>query len=72
MHISSGLSIEVERRRLVDIKGAANFVGKSIPEVRRLVRLGLFPQPRKPNGNRLAWQVGQLIDYSDAVFRKPE
>jgi predicted DNA-binding transcriptional regulator AlpA len=65
---SLALSPEAERRRLVGIEAAAHYVGKSIPEIRRLLKLGRFPQPRKPNGRRLAWQIGQLIDYSDAIF----
>jgi len=69
---SLALSPEAERRRMVGIETAANYVGKSIPEVRRLLRLGRFPRPRKPNGRRLAWQIGQLIDYSDAIFAEPE
>jgi predicted DNA-binding transcriptional regulator AlpA len=71
MSSSLALSPEAERRRLVGIEAAANYVGKSIPEVRRLLKLGRFPQPRKPNGRRLAWQVGQLIDYSDRIFAEP-
>jgi len=67
---SLALSPEAERRRLVGIDAAAQFVGKTIPEVRRLLKLGQFPQPRKPNGRRLAWQIGQLIDYSDAIFQE--
>jgi predicted DNA-binding transcriptional regulator AlpA len=66
------LSQEAERRRMVGIEAAANYVGKSIPEIRRLLKLGRFPQPRKPNGRRLAWQIGQLIDYSDAIFAAPD
>jgi hypothetical protein len=69
---SLALSPETERRRLVGIEAAASYVGKSIPEVRRLIRLGRFPQPRKPNGRRLFWQIGQLADYSDAIFAKPK
>jgi predicted DNA-binding transcriptional regulator AlpA len=67
---SLALSPEAERRRLVGIEAAASYVGKSIPEVRRLLKLNRFPQPRKPNGRRLAWQIGQLIDYSDAIFKE--
>lgn len=62
----------VWRRRLVGIDVAAAYVGRSVVEIRRLVKLGEFPQPRKPNGRRLAWQLGQLVDYSDAVFKKSE
>ena len=66
------LSRDAERRRLVGIEVAAYYVDKSIPEVRRLLKLGRFPQPRKPNGRRLAWQIGQLIDDSDAIFAEPK
>jgi len=60
------------RRRLVGIHGAAEYVDKSIYEIRRLVKLGLFPKPRRPNGRQWSWQLGQLADYSDAIFTKPE
>ena len=60
------------RRRLVGIHGAAEYVDKSIYEIRRLVKLGLFPRPRRPNGRQWSWQLGQLADYSDSVFSKPE
>src|SRR5262249_32735454 len=54
------------------IHGAAEYVDKSIYEIRRLVKLGLFPKPRRPNGRQWSWQLGQLADYSDSFFNKPE
>jgi predicted DNA-binding transcriptional regulator AlpA len=54
------------RRRLVNIQQAADFVGRSVPEIRRLLATGGdFPKPVKLNGRRLSWQLGQLVDYSD-------
>lgn len=60
-----GLPEAMVRRRLVGIHAAAAFVDKSVIEIRQLVKLGLFPKPCKPGGRRLAWQLGQLVDYSD-------
>jgi hypothetical protein len=56
---------EAWRKRMVGIHGAAEFVDKSIYEIRRLVKLGLFPRPCRPNGRQWSWQLGQLADYSD-------
>jgi len=60
------------RRRLVGSHSAAEYVDKSPYEIRRLVKLGLFPKPRRPNGRHWSWRLGQLADYSDAIFREPE
>jgi predicted DNA-binding transcriptional regulator AlpA len=60
------------RRRLVRIHGAAEYVDTSVYEIRRLLKLGQFPKPRRPNGRQFYWQLGQLADYSDEIFRKPE
>jgi predicted DNA-binding transcriptional regulator AlpA len=65
-----GLPEAAWRRRLVGIDVAAAYVGRSIIEIRRLVRLGEFPKPCKPNGRRLAWQLGQRVDYSDQKMKE--
>lgn len=57
------------RKRLVGIHTAAEYVDKSIYEIRRLVKLGLFPKPCRPNGRQMSWQLGQLADYSDQKMR---
>jgi predicted DNA-binding transcriptional regulator AlpA len=56
----------VTRRRLLGIEPTAEFVGRSVPEIRRLIRLGLFPKPLKLNGRRLSWRIGDLIDWIDS------
>jgi predicted DNA-binding transcriptional regulator AlpA len=56
----------IARRQCVGIEGAAKFVDRSVPEIRRLVRLGLFPKPFKFNGRRLSWRMGQLVDWIDS------
>jgi predicted DNA-binding transcriptional regulator AlpA len=48
------------------IEPTAEFVGRSVPEIRRLIRLGLFPKPLKLNGRRLSWRIGDLIDWIDS------
>jgi predicted DNA-binding transcriptional regulator AlpA len=54
------------RRRLVNIQQTAEFVGRSVAEIRRLLATGGdFPKPLKLNGRRLSWQVGALVDYVD-------
>jgi len=70
MTVLEGLPEGAWRRRMVGIHGAAEYVDKSVMEIRRLVKLGLFPRPCKPNGRRLAWQLGQLADYSDQKLKE--
>jgi predicted DNA-binding transcriptional regulator AlpA len=53
------------RRRLVNTETAAEFIDRSVPEVRRLVRSSKFPKPIKLNGRRLSWRLGDLMDYVD-------
>jgi predicted DNA-binding transcriptional regulator AlpA len=53
------------RRRLVNTETAAEYVDRSVPEIRRLVRGGKFPKPIKLNGRRLSWRLGDLMDYVD-------
>jgi predicted DNA-binding transcriptional regulator AlpA len=65
-----GLPEAAWRRRLVGIDVAAAYVGRSIVEIRRLVKIGEFPKPCKPNGRRLAWQLGALADYSDQKMKE--
>ena len=62
----NSLPNDVIRRRLLDIHSTAEFCGRSVPEIRRLLRHGLFPKPLKLNGRRLSWQLGQLVDYIDS------
>jgi hypothetical protein len=58
------------RKKLVGIHAAAEYVDTSIYEIRRLVKLGLFPQPCKPNGRQWRWQLGALADWSDEKARE--
>jgi predicted DNA-binding transcriptional regulator AlpA len=56
----------VTRKRLLGIEPTAEFVGRSVPEIRRLIRLGLFPKPLKLNGRRLSWRLGDIVDWIDS------
>ena len=57
------------RKRLVGIHTASEYVDKSIYEIRRLVKLGQFPKPCRPNGRQMSWRLGQLADYSDEKMK---
>lgn len=61
----TSLPENLARRRLLGIEQVAEFVGRSVPEIRRLVRLGEFPKPLKLNGRRLSWRTGDVVDYVD-------
>jgi predicted DNA-binding transcriptional regulator AlpA len=56
----------IARRQLLNTEQTAAFVGRSVPEIRRLVPLGLFPKPLKLNGRRLSWRLGDLVDWIDS------
>src|SRR5579864_2622857 len=58
------------RKRLVGIHTASEYLDKSIYEIRRLVKLGLFPKPCKPNGRQWRWQLGALADWCDEKARE--
>ena len=54
------------RRRSLNIQQTAAFVGKSVPEIRRLVRLGKFPKPFRQDLRQLSWTIGSLVDHIDS------
>jgi predicted DNA-binding transcriptional regulator AlpA len=66
----SNLPDTLVRRRLVGTEAAAEFVGRSVPEIRRMVRHGLFPKPIKLNGRRLSWCIGDLVDWIDSKVKE--
>jgi predicted DNA-binding transcriptional regulator AlpA len=66
----SNLPESVIRKRLIDIDTAAQFISRSVPEIRRLVRIGQFPKPIKLNGRRLSWRLGELLDWIDTKAKK--
>lgn len=54
-------------KRLLTLRQTAEFVGKSRAEVRRLIKLGQFPKPKKLGGYNLSFSLGELIDYLDLI-----
>jgi hypothetical protein len=66
----SGLPPEAWRRRRVRTRGVAEFFDISIPEVRRRLKAGLLPQPDRPGGRQMSWQLGVLVDFSDQMKKK--
>jgi predicted DNA-binding transcriptional regulator AlpA len=66
----NSLPDSIARQRLLNTEQTAQFVGRSVPEIRRLLPLGLFPKPLKLNGRRLSWRIGDLIDWIDAKAKE--
>ncbi|MCC6071427.1 helix-turn-helix transcriptional regulator [Massilia sp. GCM10020059] len=50
----------------LDLPSVAAAVSLSEPTVQRLVRDGLFPQPRELSGRRVAWLVKELEEWADS------
>jgi predicted DNA-binding transcriptional regulator AlpA len=55
----------IARHRVMNSTQTAAFVGKSIPQLNRLVRAGKFPKPFKIGERDNGWTVGMVIDHID-------
>jgi predicted DNA-binding transcriptional regulator AlpA len=56
----------IVRRRLLNTDQVAAFLGKSVPEVRRLLDKGLLPPPFRMDGRRFSWTLGTILDHIDS------
>jgi predicted DNA-binding transcriptional regulator AlpA len=57
---------EHSRHRILDVKQTAEFIGQSIPNLRRLYRENKMPQPLKLSSRKLGFRLGDLIDWLEA------
>jgi predicted DNA-binding transcriptional regulator AlpA len=63
LHDLSDLPEALARHRVLTTERAAAFVGRSLPEWRRMYHAGLTPKPVRLGARALGWRVGDLIDY---------
>jgi predicted DNA-binding transcriptional regulator AlpA len=61
---------ELNRERLLDTEQTAEFLGMSIPHLRRLYRSGKVPKPIRIGERKYSWPLGGLIDFVSAKTQK--
>jgi len=54
---------ELSRERLLGIVQAAEFLGLSVPHLRRLYRAKKIPNPIRIGERKYGWRLGQLIEF---------
>jgi predicted DNA-binding transcriptional regulator AlpA len=59
----SQLPESLARHRLLNTAETAQFLGRSVPEIRRLYRSGAMPPPVRLGSRKLGWRVGDLVDW---------
>jgi len=59
----ANLPSELNRERLLDTEQTAEFLGMSIPHLRRLYRAHKVPPPIKIGERKYGWRLGALIDF---------
>jgi predicted DNA-binding transcriptional regulator AlpA len=59
----ANLPTDLGRDRLIDTEQTAEFLGMSIPHLRRLSREGRVPAPIKIGLRKNGWRLGGLIDF---------
>ena len=63
LHDFPDLPDALARHRVLTTERAAAFVGRSLPEWRRMYHAGSTPKPVRLGARALGWRVGDLIDY---------
>ena len=63
MSALSNIPSNLSRERLIKTKQAAEFLGMSVPHLRRLYRINKVPSPIKIGERQYGWRLGALIDF---------
>jgi prophage regulatory protein len=64
------LPASLDRDRMLDSAQAANFLGISLPHLRRLYRAKRVPPPIMIGYRKYGWQAGVLVDFVSAKTEK--
>jgi predicted DNA-binding transcriptional regulator AlpA len=59
------LPSDLSRDRLLKSNQTAEFLGISLPHLRRLQRSGAVPRPVRIGLRQYGWRLGELIDFID-------
>lgn len=54
---------ELNRERLLGTEQTAEFLGMSVPHLRRLYRAKKVPEPIRIGERKYGWRLGQLIEF---------
>lgn len=63
MSALANIPSDLNRERLLDTEQTAEFLGMSIPHLRRLYRARKVPAPIKIGERKYGWRLGGLIDF---------
>jgi predicted DNA-binding transcriptional regulator AlpA len=66
MSALANIPSDLNRERLLDSAQTAEFLGMSIPHLRRLYRARKVPAPIKIGDRKYGWPLGSLIDFVTA------
>jgi prophage regulatory protein len=67
----SFLSPDLARNRILDSARTAEFIGISLPHLRRQYRAGIIPPPIRIGERKYGWRVGDLIDWLESRTSGP-
>ena len=65
------LPAELNRERLLSTAQTAEFLGLSLPHLRRLYRAGRIPPPIRIGERKYGWKLSVLIDFVDSKSPTP-
>ena len=63
MSTLANLPSDLNRERLLDTEQTAEFLGMSVPHLRRLYRTKRVPDPIRIGERKYGWRLGQLIEF---------
>jgi predicted DNA-binding transcriptional regulator AlpA len=63
MSALANIPTNLNRERLLGIEQTAEFLGMSVPHLRRLYRAKKVPNPIKIGERKYGWRLGQLIEF---------
>jgi prophage regulatory protein len=63
MSALANIPSDLSRERLLGTEQTAEFLGMSVPHLRRLYRAKKVPAPLRIGGRKYGWRLGVLIDF---------
>jgi predicted DNA-binding transcriptional regulator AlpA len=63
MSLLTNIPSELNRERLLGTEQTAEFLGMSVPHLRRLYCAKKVPHPIKIGARKYGWRLGQLIEF---------
>ena len=63
MSALANIPTDLNRERLLGTEQTAEFLGMSVPHLRRLYRAKKVPDPIRIGERKYGWRLGQLIEF---------